>query len=664
MFCSNCGTQLPDNAQFCPKCGCKVFRSESAAWQENTTQRGNPPQPVVPPVIKPRPKWLIPVIVGTVALFFVLAVAIIATVFLGRSAPSTTEIPVSSTVETPVTGIQRYENSATRFALEYPSDFTYSEPDSNNVLFSLGDQCRVVAEYAFVTTRNCFIYSAEDFAEQLNGDPTLLAEWVGTEAVETSGFSEEKIAGKDCYHFAWELTQDGASYEGGLYLFDSEGEFGCYTFLWMLEEGASNREQRMEQIEQMLESFEIIGEYQAEGYTLYSSDAPDHLEFILRDEAVQGEIKLGYEGEILTNYVQICAAEQGQSTVSMYEDDHSQVSADSGSDEFASVMQTALNAYAKSDDVRNFQIFSELSRLDMGRYPFVQVGMSFTYQGFGLNQDETCYKVFFPCGGSYWIIELRAVEENLEQTAAVLSDFLMSLRVEEGGIETGEDAYGSLSQATGNTQGAGTTANQSSDKNQMVEEILSQLENSSDFLPPSQSYQPLASVTDINGNGVNEMVLLYKTKDYRVKYQVWSLFADGYDLLKEDELFAEVGGNSGSIDLALDENQIPYLVLEVRSPQGDSFHNTYTYLPWNHEQTGFSDYEAVVLESTGIYGEEENGTYYLAGTKVDKNIFDGWRADFTHNWTALNLVAGPGNGGNNMSFEHLRMMDANTELNH
>lgn len=697
MFCMKCGAQLPDDAQFCKKCGCPVAGGQKAPPTPQPTPQPAPqptpqptpqpnPQPTPQPTPQPgpvwqpmpvnrRPKWVIPAVVGSVVAL--LAVIILALIRLGGGDQKPPVSPASSAARESSSpsvsgGFQHYENGTARFAVDYPADFTYSEPNTNNVLFGLDDACRVAVEYAFITTKNCFIYSAEDFAEQLEDDPSLLASWVGAEGVEAAGTSEEKIAGKDCYLFNWELEQNGSSYEGGLYVFDSEGEFGCYTLLWMLEKDMPDREQRMEQVEQMIQSFEITGPYQAEGYTLYSSDSPDHLEFILRDEAVQGEVELGYENEVLSNYVRIHAAEQGQSTVSMYQEKYSHASANADSDNFSRTMNTSLNTYLKSSDCKNAKVVSELSRLDIGRYPFVQVGMEFTYVGYGMNQDETCYKIFFPYGNSYWIAELRSVGENLEQTSAVLSDFLMSLRIEESGIESGEDAYGSLSEAISSAQGSsaqgsnsqGGAAGQTSDKNQMVEEILSKLENSGDFLAPGKSYEPLASVTDIDGNGVNEMVLLYKTKDYKVRYQVWSLFADGYDLLKEDELYAEVGGNSGSIDLALDENNIPYLILETRSPQGDRFNDTYTYIPWNHEQTGFNDTEKVVLEGSGVYGEEENGKYTLAGGKVDKDIFDDWRADFTQNWTALNLNKGPGNGGNNMSFDHLRHMDANTELNH
>lgn len=712
MFCMKCGAQLPDNAKFCYKCGCQTPQqgdavpspaapvqptaapAQSAAAPVQPTAAATPVQPTTPtppspvvqvpsparpapvppaqasappyaPVIKQRPKWLIPVVLGAVALFVIVAAVLASTLLGGGGAvPIEPDAPASSVTAPPATDFQRYENSATCFALDYPSDFTCSEPNTNNVLFALGDQCRVVAEYAYVTTKNCFIYSAEDFADQLFADPTLLASWVGAENVYLTDNSEEKVNGRDCYSFGWELEQNGKQYDGCLYLFDTDGDFGCYTFLWMVEKGMPGEDLRREQVRQMLESFEITGAYQAEGYTLYTSEAPDELEVILRDDLVRREPELGYEKEILKNYVKFYATETGQSTVSMYTDKYSTVSTNPDSDDFAKVVDTAVNTYRKDKDCRDFQIISELTRLDdVGRYPFVQLGMQFHYTGYGADQDHFCYKVFFPHGGSYWIAELRATEENAQQTSDLLSDFLMSLRIDDSGLEFGDDAFGSLSSVNvGSVSGSGTNKPSSSggDKNQMVDEILSEVESRSDFLAPDSYYEPLVSLTDIDKNGVSELLVLYKTKDYQVKYCVWSFVRNSYSLLKEDILYAEVGGNSGSLGLALDENNIPYLVLEARNPQGDRFHNTYTYIPWNHEQTEFSDQETVVLESSGTYGEEEKGTYTLAGTRVDKKIFDDWRDDFTQNWTALDLNKGEGNGGNNMSFHRIRELDMNT----
>lgn len=114
----------------------------------------------------------------------------------------------------------------------------------NNVLLALGDQCRVVAECAYITTKNCFIYSAGDFADQLFADSTLLASWVGADNVSLTDTSEETINGRDCHSFGWELEQNGKQYDGCLYLFDTKGDFGCYTFLWMVKKGTPEEDLR------------------------------------------------------------------------------------------------------------------------------------------------------------------------------------------------------------------------------------------------------------------------------------------------------------------------------------------------------------------------------------------------------------------------------------
>ena len=102
----------------------------------------------------------------------------------------------------------------------------------------------------------------------------------------------------------------------------------------------------------------------------------------------------------------------------------------------------------------------------------------------------------------------------------------------------------------------------------------------------------------------------------------------------------------------------PYLKVETKSPQGDRFNDSVIYIPWNDDQSDFDDY-TVYFERHGVYGEEDRGEYIPGDTKVDRESYEARQTEFMSLWTDLNLNMGPGNGGNNMSFEQIRFLDMN-----
>ena len=61
-----------------------------------------------------------------------------------------------------------------------------TEPDSNNVLITEGSEAdfQISAEYAVSTAGNSFIYSAKDFAEQIEDDGDVLTAWTGAKEIE------------------------------------------------------------------------------------------------------------------------------------------------------------------------------------------------------------------------------------------------------------------------------------------------------------------------------------------------------------------------------------------------------------------------------------------------------------------------------------------------
>lgn len=210
-----------------------------------------------------------------------------------------------------------------------------------------------------------------------------------------------------------------------------------------------------------------------------------------------------------------------------------------------------------------------------------------------------------------------------------------------------------------NTPDTGTPESGGADLNKTVDTILSGVESLAGFVQPDGFYQPLANLTDVDGNGVYELMLLYRINDggaFRAEYSVWRIEGDDYSALRTDTLYDEVGGNSGYIVPVVDAGGNPYLMTVSRNPQGDRFNDTYIYLPWNGEQTVLSD-AWVYMEAHGIYGQEDEGEYILGDKRVDKAEFDSRQADFACYWSELNLNKGPGSAGGSMSFEQVRETD-------
>lgn len=197
------------------------------------------------------------------------------------------------------------------------------------------------------------------------------------------------------------------------------------------------------------------------------------------------------------------------------------------------------------------------------------------------------------------------------------------------------------------------------DLNMTVDAILSSTEKLEGFVQPDEFYQPLANITDIDGNGIYELLLLYKIElgdRFRVDYSVWRIDGEDCSVLRTDTLYEEVGGNSGYILPVVDAGGNPYLMTVSNSPEGDRFNVTYIYMPWNEEQTVLSD-AWVYMEAHGVYGQEDEGEYILGDKRVDRAAFGSRQADFIGYWSTLNLLEGPDSFGGSMSFEQMREYD-------
>lgn len=636
MYCSKCGSQLPDGAKFCHNCGAAL----SGAGQSAPP----PPQPVYP---KQRPGWLVPVIAAVCVLLLLIVIGIAAVVVIhvtdkAAPEPSGAALPeLSLTPEAGDTGdFERYENGDVEFAIDYPPDFEYSEPNLNNVLFTKGDSCRVAVEYAYMTTRNSFIYSAQDFADQLQADPEGFSEWIGSEGARLLNTGSESHGGLDCVAMTWEL--EGGNCDGALYAFDSQGAFGCYVVMTMVERDAG--ETLRQQVEAMLESFEITGPHEPKGYTLHEVEEYG-LRFALRDEFALGGV------DVDEDRVMIKPVDGSYNHSSIRIDTNSVYKPDR--DTVDEAIESCYGYYLKYRD--NAQLLAQPARIEAGRYDFTQAQVEFYEDG----ERHVCCDVLFPYNGEYWELTMLTSQENQEATAEAMEDVLASLCFDGGEIGRTYNTEGSVTKPQVSGQEA-----KDADMNRVIDDVLKDIEGRDGYVEPGVGYEPLASFTDIDGNGVYELLALYKVKlkdgTFRVLYDVYSVKNDGSCevLTNGGELYDEVGGNGGSLGLVVDKAKKPYLKLETKSPQGDRFNNMIMYLPWNESQSGYDNY-SVYLEGHGVYGEEDDGRYIIGEEKTDRAGYEARQAEFMSLWTDLNLSMGPGNGGNNMSFEQIRTLDMN-----
>lgn len=691
MFCYKCGTKLPDDAKFCQNCGAQVqtgVESPPPVPQPEVPapppvqqpEVKSPPTPPVPPAPQPQPQpyagpygaqppqayppqkqklpnWAIPVIVVGAVVGLVVVIAIGSAIYRwitgadrdsGLSESSSqpfvetvTPSPEPHSESGPAEqggNFLHYENSQVKFAIDYPEGFELSEPNANNVLIGSGDQCRVAAEYAFSTVGDCFIYSAEDFVELIENDPGVLSDWIGAEDVEIIDIDEGERGGQPCTAVLWTLLQNGKSYAGELYIFDSQGDFGCYTVMTMVEEGCENQDALYSQTAAMVDSFRITGPCQGEGFELQHSGELG-LDFALREGSVQGRIDFKDDHVLIVPV----APSFSHSSIRIQRDTVYKPA----KDPVDRALEGCSHYYLEYKD--NGHYISEQSPVEIGRYSFTGVNIQYTED----SEEHVACVVLFPYDDAYWKVTMIASEGNLEATQQVLGDVLASLRL---GDDTGAPAKGD------------SGADGKADNNEIIDGILTEIEGTKGFVQPDQYYQPLASFTDIDGNGVYELVVFYKVKeknkqgfdDFNAYCKVYTVKDGKYTDLGSLLVYTEVGGNSGTVGLVVDKAKIPHLKVETRTPQGDRFNDTVTYYPWNEDQTGFDNDNTFMIERHGTYGEEEKGEYIIGGTKMSWMDYQACQDGYTSLWTDLDLNKGPGNGGNNMSFEQIRTLDMNT----
>lgn len=597
-FCTNCGNKLSPDDRFCARCGKPVPKPEPQSPKTEQMTK-------LPDQGKGKKKnWIIAGGAAGLLIFIVLVIAVIKL------------RPVKDT-----SNYVTYTNSNVNFSVDYPEEYMLTEPNDNNVLIADKEQAdfQVSIEYAYCTTTGSAIYSAKDFADQISNDQTVLNGWLGTDDMEIDDTRQTTIAGRDCYAYDFHLQIDGNPNTGNLYIFDGDGEFGCYSYLCVINENAKDAELYKLQSKAMEESFRITGAYQQEGYTVYSYDEFD-LKFMVRDEAMG-------ETENSGGCIVVYPVDHIYTEANIWIDEGS---ASEDEKDVATVLEDTCRYYFNYRD--QTQYTSQPTVLSYGRYPCTVIELEYDYRG----EHFTMSAFALVHNGTYWTITMQCTDEYYDTAVAAVSDIIFSMKFGD---------YGATGDNKSMEDIASEVLDSDTDDGAAPAKVIEKIEATSGFVS-NGTWEPLAVADDFNGDGVQELLAVYEVNSgsgMQVMYDVWSLGSKGAVCLKTDILFQEVGGNSGIVGI-VKEDGTAYVAIERHEPEGDAFNNYFSYIPWNSDESSLEESD-VYMESHGTYGEEDKGRYILGDSSVDKKEFDERQADFSNWLYKLNILDGAGNGG-------------------
>lgn len=609
-FCINCGNPLGEEDKFCFRCGMevpKIIKEPEASAMDDTTpkdvQRG----------VHSNKK--LPLILG-VAAVLVLVVALLK-VFCGSTKDKTEYVT--------------YTNNEVRFTLDYPKDYVVKEPNSNNVLIAEGDDAdfQVVVEYAYMTVADSAIYSAKDFAQQIEADETILFDWIGT-TVNITSHQETTVAGMSCYEYDFDFQVGDADNIGQMYIFDSMGDFGCYTYMAVINENAKDAELYKKQWETMKESLKITGAYVPDGYEMYAFEASG-IHVILSD-IVQGSVNENSDKDSVVIYP----------VDSIYSECNIWIEETVYNDEATldAAMQKACDFYINYR--KNASYATQISEIDFGRYSGKTVAIQFYDSG----EWYTMILTMLQIGDTYWEVEAKATDAYYDTVLATAREAIASLWIDgtefkenkETVAETVKETVRETAKET-NTVAETEGVHDSNDSDETLTFIAAydevfRIANREGYGGTGQ-----AIYGDLNNDGTVELLVSYVQKDSsgasNVMYDLWTV--EPYQALRltSETLYTQAGGNSGYVSI-VEKDGTYYVMTVCNQPQGDQFNSYYNYYEWpaNASSIGSSGY---YYEGHGVYGEEENGTYIWGDQRMDYASVQSYLNQFTGEICRINL---------------------------
>lgn len=359
-----------------------------------------------------------------------------------------------------------------------------------------------------------------------------------------------------------------------------------------------------------------------EGYTPYEMEHEDSLvRFYARDTAQVEQ----YSSSITIYPVDGVYSEANVSIM--------QTPWDSG-DDLETVQESAASYYF--DYKENTQYIVPPYHCDVGQYSYDMIALECVDDG----EHYTVTIARFLSGDRYWDVTAEVTDQYADQVSDAFSDTLLSLRIDGGGLSDADGPESADEPASAGGIGV----------------LLDVIEAREDFYR-SEYLEPLGYVRDLPGGG-RLLLTLYETRDDSGEFAEYSVYTDAWlvgdgaaVLLAREELYKEVGGNSGSVSVAEKDGAV-YVELEAHLWEGDRFNNYYAYLPLN-EAEGRLD-EGVYMEAHGTVGEEDQGEYQIGGEYWPRADFDIARSEYVLDMEMpMDIQQGHGNGSV-MDFDALR----------
>lgn len=517
-------------------------------------------------------------------------------------------------------GYVRYENDHVRFAMELPEEYTVTEPYENTVLITEEDPTdfQVHAEYAFTTPDNAhFLYDAQDFASLIEADKQQLTDWLGVDGAEVLGTGWGNMEGKPCYVCAF--TMNGGDISGALYVFDGQGDFGCYCVTAVLNEKSDKAALYGEQLQHMVETFTVTGPYQMEGYTLHEQeDEGVPVAFFVKDGInVDDDEPDIYPVDGVYSEANIHIYRTG------WEADR----------DGAQVLESSVSLYI---DDRGGRYLAQPSHFDLGRYSYDMVDVAYEQY----DEQFTTRSAVFPSGGYWWKAYANYTAEYADAVNDAFSDVLFSLRVDGDAAVPGTSSAPTPSAATAApaAQSVGTVVIPN-----VVEQIVNSIEAQAGFGVSASYYEPLGCVWYLPEDG-RLLLAMYEISDSSNGFDDWYVCTDawlvkdgGALLLGRNQLYQEVGGNSGSVSV-VQKDGVVYMEMECHLWEGDQFNNYYVYLPVDEQARAFG--QGVYMEAHGTVGQEDSGEYIIDGEYWPRGDFDLARSEYEELLT-MDINQGP-----------------------
>ncbi len=456
-------------------------------------------------------------------------------------------------------GYVLYENDHVLFSMEVPAAYEVLEPYENTMVVTAEDPTdfQVHAEYAFATVDNShFLYDAQDFAEFIRLDKKQLTDWVGTEDIEVLGSGWGDVAGKQCYVCAF--TMNGGDSSGALYVFDGQGDFGCYCVTAVINEKSEKAALYGGQLQHMIETFTVTGPYQMEGYALYEREDEDvPVTFFAKDG-----VDVSDDGPDIYPVNGVFT----DANIHIYRT--SWEAGDGMEKALAGAGRMYIEDYGGHYAAQN-------SSFLLGRYSYGMAEVEYEDEG----KTYTYRAAFFLVGGCYWQVSEKYTAEYADAVNDAFSDVLFSLRVGTPAPAQAQEAQ----PAADNSAGVGA--------------VLDVIEAQEGFY--TAEHEPLGFVYDLPGGSLL-LVTEYETRgttadgcdDHIAATDAWLIGAGSAVLLGRNQVYKQPDG-MGSVTVA-EKDGVTYVGLKSSMMYETGTDEYCAYLPVDEQAGAFG--EGVFME--------------------------------------------------------------------